>query len=115
MKSEAVVKSLAALAHPSRLEVFRLLVRRGPEGYPPGDMAHRLDIPAPTLSFHLKELAQAGLVEFRRDGRFLFYSANMNQMNTLLSFLTENCCSLGTFASVSCKPAASTRLRKSAC
>jgi ArsR family transcriptional regulator, arsenate/arsenite/antimonite-responsive transcriptional repressor len=114
MKSDAVVRALSALAHPSRLEVFRLLVRRGPEGYPPGDLAERLDIAAPTLSFHLKELAQAGLVEFRRDGRFLYYSANMERMNTLVSFLTENCCSLGSSESASCKPAAATRLKKSA-
>lgn len=115
MKSDAVVKALAALAHPSRLEVFRLLVKRGPEGYPPGDLAERLDIAPPTLSFHLKELAQAGLVEFRRDGRFLYYSANMGQMDTLVSFLTENCCSLGSTGVAVCKPASASRLKKSAC
>lgn len=107
-----MIKALSALAHPSRLEVFRLLVKRGPEGYAPGDLGGRLDIPGPTLSFHLKELTQAGLIESRREGRYLYYSANMVHMDTLVSFLTENCCSLGSSDSASCKPAAASRTRK---
>lgn len=114
MKADAVITALAALAHPSRLEVFRLLVKRGPEGYAPGDLGERLDIPGPTLSFHLKELSRAGLIEARRDGRFLYYSASMENMNSLVSFLTENCCSLGSSGSASCKPAAATRSKKTA-
>jgi DNA-binding transcriptional ArsR family regulator len=113
MKSDAVIKALSALAHPSRLEIFRLLVKRGPEGYAPGELGERLSIPGPTLSFHLKELAQAGLIDSRRDGRFLFYSASMEHMNSLVSFLTENCCSLGSAGVGSCKPGAS-RVKKSA-
>jgi DNA-binding transcriptional ArsR family regulator len=89
-----------------------LLVKRGPEGYAPGDLGERLDIPGPTLSFHLKELSRAGLIEARREGRFLYYSASMQNMNSLVSFLTENCCSLGSSSSTSCKPAAASRSRK---
>jgi DNA-binding transcriptional ArsR family regulator len=114
MKSAAVIQALAALAHPSRLEVFRLLVRRGPEGYAAGDVGERLGIAGPTLSFHLKELAQAGLIESRREGRFLFYSASMQRMDTLVAFLTENCCSLGSPGSGSCAPSVAVRSRKSA-
>ena len=112
MKADAVITALSALAHPSRLEVFRLLVKRGPEGYAPGDLGGRLEIPGPTLSFHLKELSRAGLIEARRDGRFLYYSASMENMNSLVSFLTENCCSLGSSGATSCKPAAASRSRK---
>jgi DNA-binding transcriptional ArsR family regulator len=94
METNDVVTALAALAHESRLAVFRLLVKRGPNGFTPGELTEKLEIPAPTLSFHLKELQRAGLVSSRREGRFLYYSANYQQMNELLGFLTENCCSL---------------------
>ena len=79
----------------SRLAVFRLLVERGPAGYPAGEIGERLEIPGPTLSFHLKELAQAGLVTARKESRFVYYTANFEQMNALVAYLTENCCSLG--------------------
>lgn len=98
MKSKDVIAALAALAHESRLAVFRLLVRRGPEGYTPGDLIKRLRIPAPTLSFHLKELQGSQLVDVRREGRFLFYRANFPRMAELVGFLTDNCCSLGSTA-----------------
>lgn len=114
MESAAIVEALAALAHPSRLEVFRLLVRRGPEGYAAGDVGERLGIPGPTLSFHLKELSQAGLIESRREGRFLFYTASMERMGTLVAFLTENCCSLGSVESGSCAPSIAARSRRPA-
>jgi len=96
MKSVEAVIALSALAHASRLEIFRLLVKRGPDGFTPGDLSQKLDIPAPTLSFHLKELQRARLIAVRRDGRFLHYSADFDSMNGLVGFLTENCCSLGT-------------------
>ncbi len=102
MKSKDVIAALAALAHESRLEIFRLLVRRGPEGYTPGDLIHRLHLPAPTLSFHLKELQSAQLLDVRREGRFLYYRAHFARMTELVGFLTDNCCSLGTAA---CSPA----------
>lgn len=94
MKSVEVVGALGALASEARLAVYRLLVRRGPEGYTPSELARRLDIPAPTLSFHLKGLIQAGLILARRDGRNLHYSPNFERMGALVGFLTENCCNL---------------------
>jgi DNA-binding transcriptional ArsR family regulator len=107
MKSIEVVKALSALAQESRLAVFRLLVKRGPEGYSPGVLAERLDIPAPTLSFHLKELQNAGLVEVRRESRFLHYSARFDRMKDLVGFLTDQCCSQADEAcDADCKPAA---------
>jgi len=114
MKSTVVVASLAALAQESRLAVFRLLVKRGPEGYTPGEIVDRLGIPAPTLSFHLKALSAANLIGVRRDGRFLFYSANFEEMSEIVAFLTEHCCSLATdCAAAGCAPERSAR-RKSA-
>ena len=105
MKSKEAIAALSALASESRLAVFRLLVRRGPEGYTPSELAARLDLPAPTLSFHLKGLLQAGLVVSRREARNLFYSPNFERMNTLVGFLTENCCSLADEAcGTSCEP-----------
>jgi ArsR family transcriptional regulator, arsenate/arsenite/antimonite-responsive transcriptional repressor len=105
MKSKEAITALSALASESRLAVFRLLVRRGPEGYTPSELAGRLDLPAPTLSFHLKGLLQAGLVVSRREARNLFYSPSFERMNALVSFLTENCCSLADKAcGTSCEP-----------
>lgn len=94
MKSTAVVDSLAALAQESRLAIFRLLVKRGPEGYTPTQLGEKLSVAAPTLSFHLKELQRAGLIDVRRAGRCLYYSPNFAHMNRLIGFLTENCCVL---------------------
>jgi len=104
MKHSEAVEALAALAQGSRLAVFRLLVKRGPEGYPAGVIGERLDIPGPTLSFHLKALAQAGLVSMRREGRFLHYSANFAGMNAVVAYLTENCCGLGSAREPLCAP-----------
>jgi len=102
MKSLDAVTGLAALAQESRLAVFRLLVKRGPEGYTPTQLGDKLGVPSPTLSFHLKELQRAGLIEARREGRFLFYRPSFLRMNELLGFLTDNCCSL---ADKDCGPA----------
>lgn len=101
MKTADAIASLSALASEARLAVFRLLIKRGPEGYTPSDLASRLDIPATTLSFHLKELSHAGLVMSRREGRNLYYSPNLDRMNGLVAYLTDNCCSL---ASEECGP-----------
>jgi ArsR family transcriptional regulator, arsenate/arsenite/antimonite-responsive transcriptional repressor len=101
MKSLDAIAALSALASEPRLGVYRLLVKRGPEGYTPSELAARLDVPSPTLSFHLKGLVQAGLVVSRREARNLFYSPNFDRMNSLVSFLTENCCSL---ADKTCAP-----------
>ena len=105
MKSKEAISALSALASESRLAVYRLLVKRGPEGYTPSELATRLDIPAPTLSFHLKGLVQAGLVDSCREARNLFYSPNFERMNALVGFLTENCCSLADEAcDTACQP-----------
>jgi DNA-binding transcriptional ArsR family regulator len=92
MTSEETVAALAALAQENRLDVFQLLVRRGPEGAAAGEIAEALGIAPATLSFHLKELRQAGLVQMRRDGRSLIYSADYQAMRGLIDFLTEHCC-----------------------
>lgn len=105
MKSKEAIVALSALASEPRLAVYRMLVKRGPQGYTPSELAARLDVPAPTLSFHLKGLVQAGLVSGRRESRHLFYSPNFGRMNDLVGFLTENCCSLGDKAcGASCEP-----------
>lgn len=92
MDQAVVVKSLAALAQPIRLEVFRALVVAGPRGMTPSTMAEGLGISASSLSFHLKELANAGLITQERSSRNLIYRAAFDQMNALLGYLTENCC-----------------------
>ncbi len=89
------VRALAALAQDSRLATFRLLVEAGPSGLPAGTIARRLGIPANTLSFHLAQLAQAGLVGARREGRAMIYAADYAAMERLMGFLTENCCRAG--------------------
>jgi len=92
MTEDLVIKALAALAHPVRLKAFRALVVSGPQGLTPGVMQEGLGIPATTLSFHLKELAAAGLVTQERASRNLVYRAAYEQMNGVIGYLTENCC-----------------------
>ncbi len=92
MEESDVVKALAALAQPSRLRAFRTLVVAGPLGLTPGALSEELGVAATTLSFHLKELANAGLVTQQRDGRNLIYRAAYAQMNGLLAYLTAHCC-----------------------
>jgi ArsR family transcriptional regulator, arsenate/arsenite/antimonite-responsive transcriptional repressor len=92
MDEDLAVKALAALAQSSRLRVFRAIVGAGPEGMQPGQLSQALDLPANTLSFHLKELHHAALVSVQREGRFLRYRADMAAMQSLVSFLTAHCC-----------------------
>ena len=92
MEKTDAIAALAALAQESRLDVFRLLVQAGAEGMPAGRIGERLGLPSATLSFHLNQLRQAGLVTFRREGRSLIYAAAYDAMNGLLAYLTENCC-----------------------
>jgi ArsR family transcriptional regulator len=94
MKSKDAIASLAALAQESRLGMFRMLVKRGPAGYTPTQIGEKLNVTASTLSFHLKELQRAELIDVRRDGRFLYYRPNFDHMNQLIGYLTENCCVL---------------------
>jgi DNA-binding transcriptional ArsR family regulator len=92
MEENEVVTALAALAQVARLSAYRYLVVAGPQGITPGEMAESLQIAPNTLSFHLKELLNAGLISQERIGRNLVYRANFERMNELLSFLTANCC-----------------------
>lgn len=92
METRIAVSALAALAQENRLEVFRLLVQAGVDGMPAGQIAERLMLASPTLSFHLAQMRHAGLVHVRREGRSLIYAANYDGMNALMEFLTTNCC-----------------------
>ena len=92
MKEKDAVSALAALAQEARLRVYRALVGAGPEGMTPTALSAMLDIPASTLSFHLKELIHAGLASVERDGRSLIYRPALDQMNALLAYLTDHCC-----------------------
>lgn len=92
MEEKNVVRSLAALAQSSRLQIFRTLVVAGSQGMTPGVMAEATGIAPATLSFHLKELMNAGLVTQERQGRHLVYRASFEHMSALLGYLTENCC-----------------------
>lgn len=92
MEEKDVVKALAALAQPNRLQVFRSLVVAGQEGSTPGELGEYLGVPNATLSFHLKELMNAGLISHERNGRNLIYRVVFGQMNGVLAYLTENCC-----------------------
>jgi ArsR family transcriptional regulator len=115
MKLIDAIGTLSALASEARLAVFRLLVKRGPQGYTPTELVERLRVPAPTLSFHLKELAHAELIVSRRDGRNLYYSANFERVRGLIRFLTDNCCSMADEAcDTNCQPLMATPQKKRA-
>ena len=92
MEVTAATERLSALAHESRLAVFRRLVQRGPSGLAAGELAAALGIAPPTLSFHLAHLSRAGLVVSRRQGRSILYSADYDAIRALVGFLYENCC-----------------------
>jgi len=92
MDTRQAIASLTALGQDTRLAAFRLLVEAGPEGRMAGQIAEALDVPGATLSFHLKELVHAGLVESEARGRNVCYRANFEAMNGLLAYLTHNCC-----------------------
>ena len=92
MEIKTIVTQLSALAQESRLSIFRKLVEAGTQGLSAGDISSELGIPPPTLSFHLKDLSQAGLVESQRDGRSIVYRASYTSMNQLIDYLKQNCC-----------------------
>ena len=105
MEENQVVSSLGALAQPMRLRVFRALVGAAHTGMTPGSLSALLDVPASTLSFHLKELTHAGLVTQERDGRNLIYRASIDRMNGLIGYLTDHCCqgeACGTVSAANC-------------
>ncbi|MDC8756917.1 ArsR/SmtB family transcription factor [Janthinobacterium fluminis] len=99
METKEVLAALAAIAQESRLAVFRLLVQIGPGGMAATKIAEQLDITPSSLSFHLKELTHAKLINSRSEGRFVIYSADLAAMNALIGYLTENCC-----AGIPCGP-----------
>jgi DNA-binding transcriptional ArsR family regulator len=93
--TSATVQALAALAHETRLALYRMLVERGPDGLPAGVIAERLNVPPSSLTFHVQHLHRAGLITQRRVGRQLIYAADYAAMNGLIATLTENCCGRG--------------------
>ena len=109
MKTKSMLNALAALSQEHRLAVFRLLVEHAPEWLPAGVIAERLSLPPATLSFHLKELSHAGLIASRQDGRFIWYRADLEAMNGLVSYLTENCCRASSVCDAACTPAGAPR------
>jgi ArsR family transcriptional regulator len=104
MKTTNVLVALAALAQETRLAVYRLLVEHAPEGLPAGQVAERLEVAPASLSFHLKELTHAGLIVPRQDGRFVWYSADLDAMNGVVGYLTENCCRSSAVCDPKCAP-----------
>ena len=101
MQADHVIRALSALAQEHRLAAFRLLVEAGPEGIPAGSIAERIGVPASSMSFHLAQLTNAGLVTQRRESRSIIYAADYGAMNGLMQYLTDNCC-----GGVSCTDAA---------
>ena len=92
MQADLVIRALGALAQEHRLAAFRLLVQAGAEGIPAGALAERIGVPPSSMSFHLAQLAHAGLVTQRRESRSIIYAADYAAMNGLMAYLTENCC-----------------------
>ena len=92
MEIKAAVTALAALAQETRLSIYRLLVEAGPEGVSAGRIGERLEVPAATLSFHLKELARAALISSRQERQFIYYAVDFERMAELMTYLTQNCC-----------------------
>ena len=113
MQSNQVINAFAALSHEHRLRVYRLLVERGPEGLPAGDIAENLKLAPSSLTFHVQALHRAGLITQRRVGRQLIYAADFAAMNQVIAFMTENCCGLSeSTCAPGCVPAASPKARK---
>lgn len=92
MDTQNALSALAALAHESRLTIFRMLMQTGPQGMAASKISEQLNVPPSSLSFHLKELTRANLIAPRQEGRFLIYVAQFATMNALISFMTDNCC-----------------------
>ncbi|HEX4331854.1 MAG TPA: metalloregulator ArsR/SmtB family transcription factor [Usitatibacter sp.] len=123
METKNAIVALAALAQETRLSIFRVLVRAGDAGLPAGAIAEAVGAPASTLSFHLKELANAGLVTSMQRSRFVYYSAAYPVMSELIAFLTEKCCEgmparnvarIGKAVAACCSPAASPKRQRTA-
>lgn len=104
MESKSAIRALGALAHESRLAIYRLLVQAGPAGLPVGGIGEKLGLAPATLSFHLAGLKHAGLVSARRDGRTLYQAADFQAMNGLIAYLSENCCQGADCGVAGCAP-----------
>jgi DNA-binding transcriptional ArsR family regulator len=109
MKTRDVLTSLGALAHAHRLAVYRLLVERGPDGLPAGVIAEHVGLVPSSLTFHVQALQRAGLIKPRRASRQVFYAVDFSVMNSLVGYLTENCCGEGAVCEPVCKPASKSR------
>jgi ArsR family transcriptional regulator len=109
VKTKQVIDALGSLAHETRLQVYRMLVEQGPEGIPAGVIAERLRIPPSSLTFHLQQLLHAGLVTQRRASRQVIYAVDYTRMNSLMRYLTENCCGRGAVCAPVCNPATSSQ------
>jgi|SRR5688572_33319719 len=114
MKSREVVRALSALAHEYRLEVYRLLVREGPNGLSAGVIGERIGLAPSSLTFHLQALQRSGLIRQARVSRQLFYSADYAAMSGLVGYLTDECCSAGADCDADCEPKAASRKSRSA-
>jgi ArsR family transcriptional regulator, arsenate/arsenite/antimonite-responsive transcriptional repressor len=115
VNTKCAIAALGGLAQDTRLGIFRLLVERGPDGLAAGAIAERLDLPASSLSFHLAQLNHAGLVVQRRAGRSLIYAVDFEIMNSLMGYLTENCCGGNAVACLPvCRPSTSRKRRNAA-
>ncbi len=104
MYSDNAIKAFAALAHETRLKVFRILLEYGHTGTAAGTISDRLEIPHNTLSFHLSHLTQAGLITVRKDGRSMIYAAHCDSIEDLIGYLRENCCILEEGCGTDCQP-----------
>ncbi len=105
MDAEKIVAALGALAHETRLAVFRMLVERGPDGLPAGAMSESLSLPPSSLTFHLQQLTAAGLITQRRVSRQIIYATDFGAMNRVVNYLTENCCGSAELCVPVCLPA----------
>ncbi len=115
METKQAVATLTALSHEKRLDLYRLVMQRGPQGWPAGVLAEKLDVAPPILSFHAKTLVHAGLIESRTEGRNKLYTANFAAMTTLVEFLSAECCSQADAGcATGCVPAAAIRKRRRA-
>ncbi len=113
MNTARVIAALGALAHEHRLAVYRLLVERGPEGLPAGVIAERVGLVPSSLTFHVQALQRSGLITQRRASRQLFYAADYSAMNSLIGYLTDNCCGEASACAPSCQTATAAKSRKS--
>jgi ArsR family transcriptional regulator, arsenate/arsenite/antimonite-responsive transcriptional repressor len=104
METRSVLAALGALAQETRLAIYRLLVEHAPEGLTAGQVAEKVGAPAATLSFHFKELVHAGLISARPEGRFIWYTADLDAMNGVVGYLTENCCRSSAVCDPKCAP-----------